>query len=247
LTPSKPLHKKQKAIWLALLLQTLTSTIAEIKSTLANVGTLATSSSPVDNAALSNLATRVDSLLKEIETLKAQKSAAPDTTLLSQSLADLKAKIASGASYQAELDRIARLVPAAEGLDVLARNVAGLPTAQGLASELKAAIATLPATSTSAPAPDDGYWNRVTGFFSSIIKIRSSGETDWQGLATNLVASAENGKLAEAVAVVDAIDGSKPGAIAQFRDRAAARILLEDALTKTSAAVMRDITAKAAQ
>jgi archaellum component FlaC len=228
----------------------VTTAIAGLKSTLestlANISTSPASSSPVDNAALATLATRVDGIEKDVEALKAQKSAAPDTSVLSQSLSDLKAKIANGAAYHAELDRIARLVPAAEGLDVLARHAAGLPNAQGLASELKAAIPTLPTAANPTPVTDDGYWSRITGFFSSIITIKNSGEPDWQSLATSLVATAEQGSLADAVAAVDAIDSSKPGAIAAFRDRAAARILLDEALAKTSDAVMRDIAAKAA-
>ncbi len=224
----------------------MTAAIAELKSTLANLPASGASTTPVDNAALVTLATRVDGLEKDLDALQAQKSAAPDTTVLSQSLSDLKAKIANGVAYQAELDRIARLVPAAEGLDVLARHAAGLPSAQGLAAELKAAIPTLPTAANPAPAEEDGYWSRITNFFSSIITIKNSGEPNWQSLATNLVATAEQGSLAAAVAFVDAIEGSKPGAIADFRDRAAARVLLDEALTKTSDAVMRDIAAKAA-
>jgi hypothetical protein len=224
----------------------MSSSIASLKQTLSTISSTTGSASPVDQQALVALSGRVDVLEKDFGALKSQKSAAPDMTVLSQSLADMKAKIATGASFATELDRVQRMVPAAEGLDVLARNVQGLPNAQGLAAELKAAIPTLPASATPASAEDDSYWSRMSNFVSSLITIRDAGEKDWPKFAESLVATAETGNLADAVTAVDEIDGSKPGAIAQFRDRAAARIALEAALTKTSEAVTREITARAA-
>jgi outer membrane murein-binding lipoprotein Lpp len=224
----------------------MSSSIASLKQTLSTIGTTTGAASPVDQQALVTLSNRVDSLEKDFGALKSQKSAAPDMTALSQSLADMKAKIAAGTSFAIELDRVQRMVPAAEGLDVLARNALGLANAQGLAAELKAAIPTLPATAGAAPTADDSYWSRISNFVSGLITIRDEGEKDWPKFAESLVATAEAGNLADAVAAVDAIDGSKPGAIAQFRDRAAARIGLEEALAKTSEAVTREITARAA-
>jgi archaellum component FlaC len=224
----------------------MSSSIASLKQTLSTISTTTGSASPVDQQALVTLSSRVDSLEKDFGALKSQKSAAPDMTALSQSLADMKAKIASGTGFATELDRVQRMVPAAEGLDVLARNAQGLPNAQGLAAELQTAIPTLPTASAPAPSADDSYWSRISNFVSGLITIRDAGEKDWPKFAETLVATAEAGNLADAVAAVDAIDGSKPGAIEQFRDRAAARIALELALTKTSEAVTREITARAA-
>jgi outer membrane murein-binding lipoprotein Lpp len=223
----------------------MSSSIASLKQTLSTISTTTGSASPVDQQALVTLSSRIDNLEKDFGALKSQKSAAPDMTALSQSLADMKAKIASGTSFAIELDRVQRMVPAAEGLDVLARNALGLPNAQGLAAELQTAIPTLPAASAPAPTADDSYWSRMSNFVSGLITIRDAGEKDWPKFAESLVATAEAGNLADAVSAVDAIDGSKPGAITQFRDRAAARIGLEEALTRTSEAVTREITARA--
>jgi predicted nucleic acid-binding Zn-ribbon protein len=224
----------------------VSSSIASLKQTLSTISSTSGSASPVDQQALVTLSGRVDVLEKDFGALKSQKSAAPDMTVLSQSLADMKAKIATGASFANEFDRVQRMVPAAEGLDVLARNVQGLPNAQGLAAELKAAIPTLPASAAPASTAEDSYWSRVSNFVSGLITIRDEGEKDWPKFAETLIITAETGNLADAVTAVDEIDGSKPGAIAQFRDRAAARIALEAALTKTSEAVTREITARAA-
>jgi hypothetical protein len=92
------------------------------------------------------LSSRIDALEKDLMSLKASKnSGAADTAVLSQSLADLKAKIGSGVGYGPELERVQRLAPAAPGLDVLALNAAqGLPDAKGLAAELTALAETLP-------------------------------------------------------------------------------------------------------
>jgi predicted nucleic acid-binding Zn-ribbon protein len=224
----------------------MSSSIASLKQTLSTISSTTGSASPVDQQALVTLSGRVDVLEKDFGALKSQKSAAPDMTVLSQSLADMKAKIATGASFATELDRVQRMVPAAEGLDVLARNEQGLPNAQGLAAELKAAIPTLPASTAPASTEDDGYWSRFSNFVSGLITIRDAAEKDWPKFAESLVATAETGNLADAITAVDEIDGSKPGAIAQFRDRAAARVALEAALTKTSEAITREITARAA-
>ena len=121
---------------------------AELEKLKSAPATGGTSSTPVDTSAVAALAQRLDALEKDVASLKTvstptDQSAA--TATLSQSLSDLKAKIAAGASYRAELERISRMVPAAAGLDTLSANAnEGLPTAAGLAAELTALIPLLP-------------------------------------------------------------------------------------------------------
>src|SRR6185295_2693222 len=82
----------------------------------------ATSGTPVDTSAVAALAQRLDALEKDVASLKTVSTPTDQTAAtatLSQSLSDLKAKIAAGASYRAELERISRMVPAAAGLDTL--------------------------------------------------------------------------------------------------------------------------------
>ncbi len=196
---------------------------------------------PYDDKAL---AKRLGILEKDVESLKQAGKAAIDTTLLSQSLADLKAKIAAGTSYQSEIDRIALMVPAAEGLDTLqAHSAQGLPNAVALAAELKTAAASLPKAEPVA-TPDDSWWGYSSALLSNLVTIKFAGEADWEQLALQVAALAEQGDLASAVANLIKPEGALPVELQRWHDRAAARLEIESAVEITSAAVLRQIAAK---
>ena len=214
--------------------------LAELKSRIA-AGAPATT--PGDNSsALALLAKRLEALEKQPVGKPGDQSAA--SADLSQSLSDLRAKIAAGAAYRAEVDRISNLSPAAAGLDtLLSRADAGLPNAAGLAAELTAIIAQLPKPAAAAPAAESSYIDDFWAAMGDIIRIREIGEADWQNLATQTAALAEAGDLAQAIAKIDSAEGTKPVPLSQWRDRAAGRIELEAALEETSNAVRRQIAA----
>lgn len=201
---------------------------------------------PIDTAALAALNRRIDALEKDVASLKADAPAAAQAgaaAALSQALADLKAKVAAGAPYAPEVERIARMVPAAAGLDTVSANAAeGLPDARGLADELRAAIPDLPRPAAAPPA-DDSYLGTLMDQLSNVITIRPIGETDWPRLAENAAGFAETGDLTQAIAVIDAGEGDKPVQLTRWRDRAAARLRLDAALAEVSDAVLRQITA----
>lgn len=201
-----------------------------------------------DAAALAALGQRIDALEKDVASLKTAATPAGDAnaaSVLSQSLADLKAKVAGGNAYQAEYDRIARMVPAAPGLDVLAAHAAlGLPTAQGLAKELRDLIPALPASPAGEVSPSEpSYWDQIWSALTSVVTIRDVGATDWRMIAEQAAGLAEGGDLAGATATIDAAEGGKPAGLSQWRDRAAARIALEQAVEQAAGAVLRQITA----
>lgn len=202
--------------------------------------------SPADAAVLAALGQRIDALEKDVASLKAGSGAtsqAGATAALSQALSDLKAKVAAGTPFQAEYERIARMVPAAPGLDVVASAAAeGLPDAQGLAAELRAAIPALPEAA-APPAEDDSYFGMLMKSLSGFISIRPIGDTDWRQVAEKAAAFAEAGDLTQAMAVIDAGEGEKPMALGQWRERAAARLKLEAAVNQLSEAVLRQIAA----
>ena len=203
----------------------------------------------IDQAALAALGQRIDALEKEVASLKSAATQgggddrAAVTSALSQALSDLKAKIAAGTPYPDEYDRIARIVPAAAGLETVgARAAEGLPDAAGLAEELRAAIPELPRP--AAPvAEDNSYFGTLMKSLSGIVTIREIGETDWPEIGNKAAAFAEAGDLTQAIAVIDQAEGDKPVALSQWRERAAARLQLEAALSQVSEAVLRQITA----
>ncbi|WP_374329845.1 COG4223 family protein [Aestuariivirga sp.] len=204
------------------------------------------STNTADAAVLAALGQRIDALEKDVASLKSGAGAASQagsTAALSQALADLKAKVAAGTSFQAEYERIARMVPAASGLDVVAADAAeGVPDAKGLAAALRAAIPTLPKPE-APPAEDDSYFGTLMTSLSGIISIRPIGDTDWPQVAEKAAAFADANDLTQAIATIDGAEGDKPMVLTQWRDRAAARLTLEAALAQVSDAVLRQIAA----
>ncbi|MFO0993094.1 MAG: hypothetical protein U1E67_14305 [Hyphomicrobiales bacterium] len=220
-----------------------------LKASISSAGDTLTVTAP-DPAALAALTQRVDALDAALQSLKAEigkgGDGADQAALLSQTLADLKAKFATGAPYQDELNRIARLVPAAPGVAALAPFAAsGLKDSQALAGELKDVIATLPA-----PAAESGsktgneYLDYLVDLLGSVVTIRVVGETDWRDIAERARAYAETNDLAAAISLIARAEGEPPAALAAWRNTAQARLDGEAALNDLSAAVLRELAAK---
>lgn len=202
---------------------------------------------PVDAAAISALQQRVESLEKDVASLKVKPAEAADNrAALSQGLADLKAKIASGTGYRDEYERIQRMVPAASGLDVLQQHAAlGLPDAKGLADELKKLISTLPKPIVPGPVPEsEGWWAGIYNSLSDLITIKIEGDVDWPTAASAAAALADSGDLPQAIEQMSKIEGEKPAGVQQWIDRANARLALEAATKSVEDAVLRVIAAK---
>lgn len=215
---------------------------------IAPVAPVAPVGSSVDGAAVAALMTRLAALEKDVESLKAQKGQIPDVTTLSQSLADLKAKIAAGTGFVAELQRIQRMVPAAAGLEILAPHAeAGLPDAKGLASELLALGASLPKPpAVETASSDDSYVSQAWKAISGLITIRNIGEADWPNAASTAASLADSGDLAGAIASLASLEGDKPIGVQQWLDRASARISLEGALQSVEDGVLRTLASQKA-
>jgi hypothetical protein len=191
---------------------------------------------------------RLESLEKDVASLKAQKNeGAADTALLSQSLADLKAKIAAGAPFAEELERLNRQVPAAPGLGELAPFAsAGIPVAKGLAQELSTIAAGLPEEGElQALKPKDDSW---TGWaldrLSDLVTIRVAGNSDWKRAVEQSAAFTESGDLPQAIDTLENLEGAKPQGIDQWLEKARARIAIESQLKSIEEAILRVIAAK---
>jgi hypothetical protein len=186
---------------------------------------------------------RIESLEKDLASLKQSGGSATDTVLLSQSLSDLKAKIAAGVSYKSEFDRIKNLVPAAEGLDVLqAQAASGIANTETLATELQRL--TFPTAEATPTAANQSWWDYAGSLVSSVVTIKSSGTSDWAPLANQVADLAKQGDLPSAIASLEKAEGALPLNLQSWHDKATARVAVEQALEKTSAAVLRQIAAK---
>ena len=193
------------------------------------------------------LTRRIDSLEKDVASLKAQPAEAVDNgAALSQGLSDLKAKIAAGTGYRDEYERINRMVPAAAGLEVLQRHAAlGLPDAKGLGGELKSLIATLPKPIVPGPVPESqSWWSGIYESLSDLITIRVEGDVDWPTAASAAAALADSGDLPQAIEQLSKIESEKPVGVQQWINRANGRLALEAALKSVEDAVLRVIAAK---
>jgi hypothetical protein len=213
----------------------------------APAGTPTTAPPSIDTTALASLSARVDALEKDLAGLKAKgpSPGAESATLLSQLMADLSAKLAAGAPYQSELDRIKALVPAAPGLESLSASAAaGLATAAMLAEDAKTLSASLPApASHNAEAANQGYWDAFFSMLSSVVKVRRLDQTDWRDVAVAAAAFASQGDLEQAIRRIEDSEGELPAALARWRDKAKARLAAEAALEQVQAAVLRQISA----
>lgn len=222
----------------------LKAALDETKAALAGMANSpppAATGGPVPDAVIpADVAQRLAALEQDVAALKAQKSGVPDTAALTQTMADLKAKIEAGTAFPDESDRIARLLPAAGGLDVLAAHAAnGLPTAKGLATELAALKPSLPTPEIKIVPEESGIWDRIGEALSSVITIRDLDAVNWQVVAEKAIAFAEAGDLPQAIAAIDEPEGALPAGLQQWRDRAAARVALEAALASVSSAAAR--------
>lgn len=230
----------------AVKLQQLEKTLAETKQTITDLA-----SQPMAGATGvavdTSLLQRVSDLEKDVAALKVKPTEPVDNTAaLSQNLSDLKAKLAAGAGYQNEYDRIQRMVPAAAGLDILAQHAnLGLPDAQALGAELKSLIADLPKPIVPGPVPEsEGWWAGIYESLSGLITIKVEGEIDWPTTVSAAAAFADSGDLTQAIEHLNSVEAAKPAAIQQWLERAQSRLAVEKAAQSVEEAVLRVIAAK---
>jgi hypothetical protein len=213
----------------------LAATVAKIEELKTKLASGPITVEPADMARIANIE-------KDLASLKQRGGTSGDTALLSQSLSDLKAKIAAGVSYKSEFDRVKNLVPAAEGLDVLQAHAAsGIASAETLAAELQSfTFPTVEATSTA----EQSWWDYAGSLVSSVVTIKAAGTSDWQALTTQVADIAKQGDLPSALASLEKAEGALPINLQTWHDKTTARIAVEQALEKTAAAVLRQIAAK---
>jgi hypothetical protein len=196
----------------------------------------------VDTSAIEQ---RLSAVEKDLSALKTGSGNAVDTAALSQALADLKGKIAEGSAFGDEFDRVRRSVPAAEGLDVLAKYASqGVANAKTLQAQLKIVQTQLPKPETASPTKDNSWSGWITNLLSGVISIRDESEPDWNVLCLKADAFLASGDLVQASAVFANLAVALPDGLKQWHETGQARIALDGAFDKVSAAVLRQIAAK---
>ena len=192
------------------------------------------------------LTARVEKLEKDFTSLRdLNANDKVESSRLSQTYADLKAKIAAGSEFQTELKAIGSALPAAEGLDVLTSEAAkGVLTPQVLSESLKNFAATAVKATEAPVEKDDSWWGKTTGLFSGIITIRNTGVVDWEQLALQSSELVQNGQLGDAVKLLEQNLNTMPQALQDWRVAANKRIATDLALDQLGRAVARQIAAR---
>jgi hypothetical protein len=223
---------------------TAAKSIEALKTSMTQLRPAAPGEAPApDLAQLTALEQRVTALEQKLAAGMASRM--PEAaTRLTQTLADLKAKLTAGAPYAEELQEIAAAVPAAPDLELLSGTAeTGVPSIQSLADEARTLSETLLPTAVAPPAPaDDGYWGTFTGLLGQLVTVRQIGETDWRTAAARAAAAAAAGNIGEAITAT-AGEGDMPPELKAWRDKAETRLAADRAIIEVSEAVLRQIAA----
>ncbi len=221
-------------------LASLSASVDTLKSQI-----IASATSPGSGNEISVLSVQLDKLTKDVASLKQSGGANADTAVLSQSLANLKAKIAAGTGFKDEIDRIKLMVPAADGLDVLeAHAQVGLPNTAGLAIELKALSTQMKPVAQVDVQSNGGWWNYAAEVASGLVTVKSDTSTDWNFSTAAALERIDQSDLQGAINAFAKTEGQAPIDLRRWLDRATARLDLEQALNKVTAAVLRQMASK---
>jgi hypothetical protein len=216
----------------------------DLKATITNLSLVPGTSATIDNTALADLRQRIDALEQELAAIKTAKPEISPAAKLTQAMSNLRQKINAGAPFAAELAGLRALEPDLQSIaDLEAQSSIGLPNAAMLADELLTIADKLPSVTTNTQ-PDESYGSWIADQLSGLITITTVGEPDWKDLAIQSASTAATGNLAQAVTELDAAGGTMPPELQAWRDRANARIALDDTLAKLFGAVMQRIAEK---
>ncbi|MBG1232500.1 hypothetical protein [Aestuariivirga litoralis] len=219
---------------LKLALEKASKTIDELK-TKASSGS-ADAAAPVSDAAL---AARVDQLEKDVSALKSAPPVANpglDVAAVQQAYDNLKAKIEQGVPYSVDFSALQALVPAAAGLDVIgAESANGLPNVQQLAAQLSALIAQLPQAASSAATQDNSLWGQVSNAISTVVSIKTLGESDVGVAAAQALAAVQAGDLQKASDALASATATMPDSLKAWADTLQRRLKLDQAMAALAA------------
>ena len=227
-------------------LETLQGEVAALK---AKFGALAEANLAGDSSDLAPQLTTLDQRIAKLEAALPDLSTAIDRSAASAksgaagiAFANLRAAVAAGRPYAAELAVLRSLMPDLGDLGVLPSHVeTGIPTVTELASNLQKIAAGAP---TSAPA-EASFLDSMIASAKSAVSIRRVG-ADTTGSEPSAVlaraeAALEQGNLATAIKEIEAMPAPARDAFAGWLDDARARASASDTLTKLQSTVLASV------
>ena len=229
-------------------LETLQGEVAALK---AKLGALAEANLAGDSSDLAPQLTTLDQRIAKLEAALPDLSTAIDRSAASAksgaaaiAFANLRAAVAAGRPYAAELAVLRSLMPDLGDLGVLPSHVeTGIPTVTELASNLQK-IAAGSAAPTSAPA-EASFLDSMIASAKSAVSIRRVG-ADTTGSERSAVlaraeAALEQGNLATAIKEIEGMPAPARDAFAGWLDDARARASASDTLTKLQNTVLASL------
>ena len=229
-------------------LETLQGEVAALK---AKLGALAEANLAGDSSDLAPQLTTLDQRIAKLEAALPDLSTAIDRSAASAksgaaaiAFANLRAAVAAGRPYAAELAVLRSLMPDLGDLGALPSHAeTGIPTVAELASNLQK-IAAGSAAPTSAPA-EASFLDSMIASAKSAVSIRRVG-ADTTGSEPSAVlaraeAALEQGNLATAIKEIEAMPAPARDAFAGWLDDARARASASDTLTKLQSTVLASL------
>ncbi|MGB6441326.1 MAG: mitofilin family membrane protein, partial [Methyloceanibacter sp.] len=229
-------------------LETLQGEVAALK---AKLGALAEANLAGDSSDLAPQLTTLDQRIAKLEAALPDLSTAIDRSAASAksgaaaiAFANLRAAVAAGRPYAAELAVLRSLMPDLGDLGALPSHAeTGIPTVAELASNLQK-IAAGSAAPTSAPA-EASFLDSMIASAKSAVSIRRVG-ADTTGSERSAVlaraeAALEQGNLATAIKEIEGMPAPARDAFAGWLDDARARASASDTLTKLQNTVLASL------
>jgi hypothetical protein len=181
--------------------------------------------------ALTERIAKLESALPDLASAIDKEAADAKSAALAIAFANLRASVAEGRTFAAELQTLQALSPKADDLGALPAHAGkGIPTLPALARDFTAAkdAALAPAS----PPPDASILDGLLASAQSLVKIRRVDEAATGDSPGAVLARAEalldKGDLAGSVKEVEALDGAPRAAFADWLDQARARLGADD-------------------
>jgi hypothetical protein len=228
-------------------LLTLEKSVADVSASVKDLKTqIAAAPAGTGSADQSGLVARLDQIEKELNGLHSTlPQTRPAAAELNQALSDLSNKVIAGASYESEIAQLAKLVPASEGLDVLQSNAAkGVATQQQLLDGLQVLAKDLVAPAEAVAVDDTSWWGYASTMMSGLVTVKTAGAIDWPSVAQRCSGFVGQGKLSDALALLDQHLEALPKPLQDWRLMATKSLSAVQALEKVNQAVAREVAAR---
>ena len=210
----------------------------------------AASAAATDGGEVALLTGRLDELQQNVVALERAGSAATEVRQAQQAkggelaaaVASLETPLHAGQPFTAELEKVAAISPGLTGIEELRPHAAtGVPSVADLALRLQAIAERETGTLAASPAVGgEGLWTGLRSRISGLVTVRDLGKARWIDGMTVASRQAGQGDIQQAVATLQAIEGSPPEELRGWLAEAQARAALDRAAQTVAEAARKE-------